>query len=103
MELSQHIQDFIAGTDPETYGRVLGLSLVFLLLATIGYKLAERESDHSADNNLWGLLSFVLEWTSHVLVIVAFASVVGFAYGSIPEAFIVSAPVAVLVQRRALG
>lgn len=88
---SQTIQQFIHGVEPSTYATVLAFALCFEGFSKLAFQLAFRR-----EFELGGILA---EWASHLSVITAFAAAVGIAYGSIPEAFVVSAPIAILANR----
>ena len=88
---SQIVQQFIHGVEPSTYATVLAIALCFEGIS----KLAFRRK--------FELGEILAEWASHLSVITAFAAAVGIAFGSIPEAFVVSAPIAILANRKALS
>ncbi|MGV0398745.1 hypothetical protein ACUY3M_10530 [Corynebacterium suicordis] len=103
MFLSEIIQRFIHGVEPAIYIKTFLMSGALLFFVVPFHRMTSVRYDRREPNNLWGVLAFAFEWTGHVLVVIIFASVVGFSYGHIPEAFVVTAPLAILIQRRALG
>ncbi|MBF4552640.1 hypothetical protein ACUY3M_00750 [Corynebacterium suicordis] len=102
MFLSEIIQRFIHGVEPGTYLNTFAISVIMLPFMVAFYRKTSTMYDPHEPNNLYGLLAFAFEWIGHVLVVVIFAAIVGFSYGHIPEAFVVTAPLAILIQRRAL-